>query len=61
MRAWNLGRGGFDEHGNVRNWLQYDRVEIWGTLGIGFAAIILIDLLYFFNPPPPSFGNFKSR
>ena len=52
-RAWALGRGGFDEHGNVRDAVQYNSVTLWGVLGIGAAFFFLLDFVVFLNPLPP--------
>jgi len=52
-RAWALGRGGFDEQGNVRDTVQYNSVTLWGVLGIGAAFFFLLDLVVFLNPLPP--------
>jgi hypothetical protein len=52
-RAWALGRGGFDEHGNVWDPVQYNSVTLWGVLGIGAAFFFLLDLVVFLNPLPP--------
>jgi hypothetical protein len=52
-RAWAHGRGGFDEHGNVWDPVQYNRVTLWGVLGIGAAVFFLLDLVVVLNPLPP--------
>jgi hypothetical protein len=49
-RAWQLGRGGFDAEGNIRNYAQYGRVRFWGALGIGAATFVLIGLVALFKP-----------
>jgi hypothetical protein len=47
-RAWQLGRGGFAE-GNIRSYAQFNRVRLWGGLGIGAAAFVLRGLAAVFN------------
>jgi hypothetical protein len=48
-RAWQLGRGGFDAEGNIRNYAQFNRVRLWGGLGIGAAAFVLLGLAAVFK------------
>ena len=52
-RARALGRGGFAEHENVWDAVQYNGVALWGVLGIGAAFFLLLDLVVFLNPSPP--------
>ena len=44
QRAWQVGRGGFDAEGNIRNYAQFNRVKLWGGLGIFTAAFVLLSL-----------------
>jgi hypothetical protein len=51
-RAWQLGKGGFDEHGNLKSIYNYRIVGLWGCLGISCAAFLLLDLISLLNPLP---------
>jgi hypothetical protein len=50
-RAWHLGRGGIDAEGRrTQKYAEYIRVRIWGALGIGAAAFVLLGLAALFKP-----------
>jgi hypothetical protein len=53
-RASHYGRGGFDAYDIPKVNSNYAGVTIWGVLGVAVGASGLIDLTFFFNPPPPS-------
>jgi hypothetical protein len=53
-QAWRLGRGGFDEHGNIRDPVGYLWVRFWGVPGLSLISLVLIDLLNFVDLELPS-------
>jgi hypothetical protein len=54
MAAWKVGADGLDEDGNVRDEVQRNWTKMWAFAGIALAAVALVDMYSFFNPPPAS-------